>query len=161
MLSSPSSPQSFFSESSVHPRAALTGPPAVCQRTSVEMNPLKLGRGSSRGRQPASNGIKCPECLAWQGVQRAQRGLFRRAAAGKYWHFSGCRKSLWTFLTACGRPSPGRPHFTATKTASSPGWSAPGPPAGGGPAPPAPGPCPGCTGGAAGPSPPRPRCSPG
>ena len=55
----------------------------ACQRTSVEKNPLKLGRGSSRGRQPASSGIKCPECLAGQGVQRAQRGLFRRAAAGK------------------------------------------------------------------------------
>ena len=56
-------------------------------KNSVEKNPLKLGRGSSRGRQPASSGIECPECLAWQGVQRAQRGLFRRIAAGKYRHF--------------------------------------------------------------------------
>ena len=61
--------------------------PAACQKTSVEGDLLKLGRGSSRGRQPASNGIECPECLAWQGVQRAQRGLFRRTAAGKYRHF--------------------------------------------------------------------------
>ena len=26
---------------------------------------------------------ECPECLAWQDVQRAQRGLLRRCAAGK------------------------------------------------------------------------------
>ena len=37
---------------------------SACKKTSVEMNPLKLGRGSSRGRQPASSGIECPECLA-------------------------------------------------------------------------------------------------
>ena len=66
---------------------AAASVPSACQKPSVEMNPLKLGRGSSRGRQPASSGIECPECLAWQGVQRAQRGLFRRAAVGKYWHF--------------------------------------------------------------------------
>ena len=56
---------------------------SACRKTSVQTNPPECWRGSSRGRQPASSGIKCPECLAWQGVQRAQRGLFRRAAAGK------------------------------------------------------------------------------
>ena len=70
------------------PGASLQGDPISLSKNSVEMNPLKLERGSSRGRQPASSGIECPECLAWQGVQRAQRGLFRRAAAGKYRHFS-------------------------------------------------------------------------
>ena len=60
---------------------------SVCQKPCAESNPPESGRGSSRGRQPASSGIECPECLAWQGVQRAQRGLFRRAAVGKYWHF--------------------------------------------------------------------------
>ena len=68
-------------------------PLSACQKTYVEMSPLKFWRGSSRGRQPASSGIECPECLAWQGVQRARRGLFRRTAAGKYRHFSGCRKT--------------------------------------------------------------------
>ena len=34
--------------------------------------------GELEGAQPASSGIKCPDCLASQGVQRAQRGLFRR-----------------------------------------------------------------------------------
>ena len=56
---------------------------SACRKTSVQTNPPESWRGSSRGRQPASSGIECPECLAWQGVQRAQRGLFRRAAAGK------------------------------------------------------------------------------
>ena len=75
-------------------------PPPVCHKTRAESNTPETGRGSSRGQRPASSGIECPECLAWQGVQRAQRGLFRRAAVEKYWHFSGCQKSPWTFLTA-------------------------------------------------------------
>ena len=93
------------------PGASLQGDPISLSKNSVEMNPLKLERGSSRGRQPASSGIECPECLAWQGVQRAQRGLIRRAAAGKYRHFSGCRKSLWTFSTACWARLTARPYF--------------------------------------------------
>ena len=93
------------------PGASLQGDPISLSKNSVEMNPLKLERGSSRGRQPASSGIECPKCLAWQGVQRAQRGLFRRAAAGKYRHFSGCRKSLWTFSTACWARLTARPYF--------------------------------------------------
>ena len=91
-------------------------PGSACQKTCVEKKPLKLGRGSSRGRQPASSGIECPECLAWQGVQRAQRGLFRRAAAGKYRH--SCRlseKSLDFFDSLDGRPQPGPPVFISPR----------------------------------------------
>ena len=54
-----------------------------CQKTSVEMNLIKLGRGSSRGQPPASNGIKCPGSLAVQGFRQAKRGLLRRSAAQK------------------------------------------------------------------------------
>ena len=34
-------------------------------------------QGSSRGRQPASNGMTSPAALAPQGLRRAKRGLFR------------------------------------------------------------------------------------
>src|SRR5699024_11091741 len=64
---------------------------SACRKTSVQTSPPECWRGSSRGRQPASSRIECPECLARQGVQRAQRGLFRRTAAGKYRH--SCRLS--------------------------------------------------------------------
>ena len=80
---------------------------AQFNKICVERNPLQLGRGSSRGRQPASSGIECPECLVWQGVQRAQRGLFLRVAAEKYRHF--CRlseKPLGFFDSLCS----GGPH---------------------------------------------------
>ena len=53
------------------------------QKTSVEMNLIKLGRGSSRGQPPASNEIKCPGSLAVQGFRQAKRGLLRRSAAQK------------------------------------------------------------------------------
>ena len=43
-------------------RGHLAAPLSACQKTYVEMNPLKFWRGSSRGRQPASSGIECPEC---------------------------------------------------------------------------------------------------
>ena len=46
------------------PGASLQGDPISLSKNSVEMNPLKLERGSSRGRQPASNEIKCPGSLA-------------------------------------------------------------------------------------------------
>ena len=78
-------------------RGHLAAPLSACQKTYVEMNPLKFWRGSSRGRQPASSGIECPERLAWQGVQRAQRGLFRRTAAGKYRHLPGVEKVFGLF----------------------------------------------------------------
>ena len=87
------------------------GPPErSSSKTCVERNPLQLGRGSSRGRQPASSGIECPECLVWQGVQRAQRGLFLRAAAEKYRHF--CRlseKPLGFFDSLCSGGPQGPP----------------------------------------------------
>ena len=94
------------------------GPPErSLSKTSVERNPLKLGRGSSRGRQPASSGIECPECLAWQGVQRAQRGLFHRAAAEKYRHF--CRlseKPLGFFDSLYSGGPQGPPERSLSKT---------------------------------------------
>ena len=34
---------------------------SVCRKTSVQTNPPECWRGSSRGRQPASSGIECPE----------------------------------------------------------------------------------------------------
>ena len=88
------------------PGASLQGDPISLSKNSVEMNPLKLERGSSRGRQPASSGIECPECLAWQGVQRAQRGLFRRAAAGKYWHFFRLSEKSLDFFDSLKKADP-------------------------------------------------------
>src|SRR5699024_4313315 len=55
----------------------------VSRKTCAESNPPEIGRGSSRGRQPASNGIKCPGSLAVQGFRQAKRGLLRRTAAQK------------------------------------------------------------------------------
>ncbi len=113
-------------------------PGSACQKTCVEKKPLKLGRGSSRGRQPASSGIECPECLARQGVQRAQRGLSRRAAAGKYWH--SCRlpeKSLDFFDSLRPEGTPSGPSVRKSAAVNCP--RPPAPPRGCGPDRPPPG----------------------
>ena len=107
-------------------------PGSACQKTCVEMKPLKLGRGSSRGRQPASSGIECPGCLARQGVQRAQRGLFRRTAAGKYRH--SCRlseKSLDFFDSLRPEGTPSGPSVRKSAAVNCP--KPPAPPRGCGP----------------------------
>ena len=97
------------------PGASLQGDPISLSKNSVEMNPLKLERGSSRGRQPASSGIECPECLAWQGVQRAQRGLF----GGKVSAFFSSLSPTGPRPPSGSPPKPGGP-------APRPGGSAPG-----------------------------------
>ena len=76
----------------------------------------RFRRGSSRGRQPASNGMTSPVALALQGLQRAKRGLSHPNWGGKV---TGCR--LCDCLPSCLAILPGEvPSPTASAVGGPP-----------------------------------------
>ena len=82
--------------------------PSACQKSGKNVSKV---RGSSRGRQPASNGIECPEMAAVQLFRPAKRGLLRRLTAAKVTAFLGFGKARKWFFDSLGLPprrAPGR-----------------------------------------------------
>ena len=82
------------------PGASLQGDPISLSKNSVERNPSSWGGGARGGGSPPRMESNALNALPGKAFSERSEDFSAAQAAGKYRHFAGCRKSLWTFSTA-------------------------------------------------------------